>query len=80
MTRQWTQRSRRSLVRPNGTTAGPRTPTARIDRLVALGVAGVALVSGALALAGPEPLPRWRDCDDAVTIVDRRLPAPPGEV
>ncbi len=71
---------RRSRTAQNVTVDGPRKPTARIDRAVALGVVGVALLGGARVFASAGPLPRWRQCDDAVTIVDRRLPAPPDEV
>ena len=69
----------RSSTPESVTTNGTRKPTARIDYVVATGVAGVALLCAARAFASPAPLPRWQNCDDAVTIVDRRLPTPPDE-
>ncbi len=74
-----TQLSQRLLTQSNAPTDGRRKPAARIDRAVALGVVAVALVCGVKAIAGAGPLPKWQSCDDAVAIVDRRLPAPPDE-
>ncbi len=50
-----------------------------LDVVFALVVFAVAAIAGLRSVIA-DPSPRWRDCDDAVAIVDRRLPAPPGEV
>lgn len=47
--------------------------------MVAVGVVAAALVGASQSIRA-DAQPRWRTCDDAVAIVDERLPAPPGEV
>lgn len=79
-TTPWAQLTSRSPTLRNAAGNPRRKPRGRLDWAFALGVAGVALVCAARAVASPGPLPQWRNCDDAVAIADRRLPAPPDEV
>lgn len=59
--------------------AVPSTRLPRLDRIVALGVVAATVVGATQSIRATSQ-PRWRTCDDAVEIVDQRLPAPPGEV
>ena len=78
--KRWSRPSTDQRAPVTTSTNARRHQVGRADRVVALGVAGVLLVSVTRAFAGAGPLPKWRSCDDAVAIVDRRLPAPPDEL